>query len=106
MRRCCGYRRKCDPSGHGDRHGGSATGRCAIAELASAVQSPTICCSGGCERTVVSNPCRNRGKCDLGGHGDHYGNIAIGRGAITQFTVVVPPPTIHRTRSREGTGMT
>ena len=50
-------------------------------------------------------PYRKCGKGDPGGHGDRYGNAAVGRGAITQPTLQIISPTIHRTSSREGTAM-
>ena len=105
MRPSCGYRLKCDPSGHGDRRGDISGTIRVIAELHCDAGAPTIRCSGGCERTVVILPYGKCGKGDPVGHGDCHGNIAIGRGAITQFTIVIISPTIYRTSSREGTAM-
>jgi hypothetical protein len=105
MRPSCGYRLKSDLSRHGDRRGDISGTIRVIAELHCDAGAPTIGCSGGCERTVVILPYRKCGKGDPVGHGDRYGNAAIGRGAITQLTIVIISPTIHRTRSREGTAM-
>ena len=97
--------RKRHPRRHGDRYGNFAISPGAIAECALGVRAPAIGYARTGYRTGMRNPCANRRNGYPRRHGDGSGDQAIGRRSITDLTDIVLTPTIHRTRSRQGTGM-